>query len=194
MSCEVAGCESAVHAKGYCNKHYLRWWRRGCSDKPRQMQKNNESHGYSRTPTYASWCKMWQRCLNINNEHFDKYGGRGISVCERWRSFIAFLNDMGEKPDGCSLVRVDNDGDYCPENCIWGTPKQRARQRDRNTGVRRNNSSGVNGVSFCKKDGLWRARITVDGYNKSMGYFDSLEEAAEARKIAEVCYWGEEYY
>jgi hypothetical protein len=96
----------------------------------------NYRHGYSmescRTPTYISWCGMIQRCTNPRNPRWMDYGGRGITVCERWRSFENFLADMGERPSGLTLDRRDNDGNYEPGNCHWATQSEQVRNQRRN--------------------------------------------------------------
>lgn len=82
------------------------------------------------TSTYNVWSGMIQRCHNDRARDFKNYGAKGIKVCERWRSdFLNFLADMGERPDGMSIDRIDNSGDYEPSNCRWATPKQQSRNK-----------------------------------------------------------------
>jgi hypothetical protein len=85
----------------------------------------NERH-----PLYPTWLNMRQRCSNPKDEKYPSYGGRGITVCERWQDFKYFVSDMGPKPGpGYTLERADNDGNYDPFNCVWATYVQQAANR-----------------------------------------------------------------
>ena len=79
------------------------------------------THGCRNKPIYYVWRSMKRRCLNTNTSSYKNYGGRGIKVCARWMKFENFYADMGEKPEGMSLDRIDNDGNYEPSNCKWST-------------------------------------------------------------------------
>lgn len=74
-----------------------------------------------RIPAYKIWSSMKERCHNPNNKHYNDYGGRGIKVCDRWLKFENFLADMGDRPNGLSLDRIDNDMGYSKDNCRWAT-------------------------------------------------------------------------
>lgn len=94
-----------------------------------QLRNASTTHGMTRTPTYRSWQAMRQRCNYKGSIGYETYGGRGIKVCKEWDSFEVFLSDMGERPDGKTLDRVDPNGDYCKNNCRWISRKEQNRNR-----------------------------------------------------------------
>lgn len=108
------------------------------------MMHHNETHGHTtgskQTKEYISWCRMRSRCKYKKNDHYHLYGGRGITVCQRWDSFLNFLKDMGTKPSPeYSIDRVDNNKNYEPSNCRWASPAEQ--QKNKRT-VRRVTISG----------------------------------------------------
>lgn len=115
-------------------------------------------HGLRDTPEYDAWAHMLQRCANVNDAGFFRYGARGIQVCQKWReSFEAFFADMGPRPTSKhSLDRIDNDGDYIPENCRWATRKQQNRNQRSNVWLTHD------GQTLCMAD--WADKL---GMNRS---------------------------
>ena len=118
-------------------------------------------HNLSHSREYNSWKGMIQRCENPNHTYYPLYGGRGIRVCDRWSDFRNFLADMGPRPEGNSLDRVDNFGDYEPSNCRWASQKQQIRNMRANTLINHNGEwktavewSEISPVDYCTF--LWR--------------------------------------
>lgn len=102
-------------------------------------QRTRLRHGHSTkngsSGTYSTWSNMLDRCSNPKNSRFDRYGGRGISVCERWRSFDNFLSDMGARPSGMTIGRIDNDKGYELANCEWQSRVAQARNKGNTTWI-----------------------------------------------------------
>jgi hypothetical protein len=92
-------------------------------------QLNESDHGMSRSPLYKIWSSMKNRCICPTATHYYRYGGRGIKVCDRWQQFENFYKDMGERPEGLTLDRIDNDGDYSKENCRWVSHQENCQNR-----------------------------------------------------------------
>jgi hypothetical protein len=136
--------------------------------------------------TYVTWGSMLQRCNNPNSSNFFKYGGRGITVCERWFKFEHFFKDMGERPKGLTLERINNEKGYVLENCKWASPIEQSR----NQRVRQANKTGIAGVFWYEPRQKYCVRIMASYKQNHIGYFANLEDAIVARKKAEIEYWG----
>jgi len=119
-----------------------------------RLGKNNKRHGMAGNTTYKSWQHMKERCHKPNTTDYHRYGGRGITVCKRWlESFDNFLQDMGVKPEGLTIDRIDNDGNYTPENCRWATLRQQANN------TRANKHITHNGITLTQAQ--WSRRLGI---------------------------------
>lgn len=131
MHCNTEDCSETAKRRGMCNPHYMKWW----YENKRESKKSIPRHGLDTTaPEYRAWVEMKRRCYDTKRPKYMDYGGRGITVCDRWlNSYPNFLEDMRERPSvNHSLNRLDNNGDYSPSNCVWSTDKEQSNNRRTN--------------------------------------------------------------
>jgi len=141
-------------------------------------------HGMYGTPTYRTWLHMIQRCNNSNSDGYRYYGARGITICERWLKFENFFKDMGERPEGLTIERVNNNEGYCLDNCKWAT----LAEQGKNKRIYNNNQSGVAGVHYHNSRKRYVAVIGINHKSIHLGYFINKQDAINARRQAEERY------
>lgn len=128
-------------------------------------------------PLYRTWYGMLQRCYKPNVRGFNHYGGRGITVCERWRkSFVAFAQDMGERPDGYSLDRINNDGNYEPGNCRWATQKMQCRN------MRTTGKVTIEGITYIVAHLAEMSGLKTDTIVKRAKQLKTLQEVLDPKR------------
>jgi hypothetical protein len=177
-ACIINECTRPNHAKGYCTKHYQRLQKTGNPSSTRLIARGG-SHQH---PLMSVYNNMLSRCDDPTNNHYHRYGGRGITVCKRWAGINGFTNfaaDMGERPAGTSLDRINNDGNYCPDNCRW---------TDKYTQAANKQNITMPGVTWHKLRSKYRARIKVNGKEIHLGLYNSALAALQAREQAEEMY------
>lgn len=173
-----------IYECGYCGKEFKAQTGNinnrstiscGCQ---RKTNSQNITHGLGSHRFYDTWRNMIRRCTDILNIHYHNYGGRGILVCEEWldvRNFIEWAE--ATYIEGLSLDRIDNDGNYEPNNCRWADRSiQRLNQRKSI-----NNTSGYVGINWKNNRNRWQVRIVVEGKRVSLGTYRNIEEAVQAR-------------
>ena len=150
----------------------------GCYNK-RIASETHKTHGLTETRLYRVWVNIKYRVSNYNNKRYKDYVGRGITICEEWKNdFMSFYDwaMKNEYSDELSIDRIDNDGNYCPENCRWTT----STIQNRNQRKRRDNTSGYKGVSYNKSTGKYQASIRVNKKSINLGQFLTAVEGAIA--------------
>jgi hypothetical protein len=137
--------------------------------------------GYkNQTTEYCSWNAMKSRCDNLNHESYARYGGRGITYDPKWKDFNKFLLDMGLKPDSkMEIERIDNNGNYCKENCRWATHKEQTRNRG---GKRATRLYALEGKTMCIADWAKEVGISPQSMQKRLNNNWPLEKAFSKEK------------
>lgn len=134
-------------------------------------------------PEYPVWASMVQRCTNPRDRSWARYGGRGITVCERWLKFDNFFADMGPRPAGHSIDRIENDGPYAPDNCRWATLGEQAG----NKRTYRNNVVGIPGITFMSDGRKKPYRVmTYRPKQRVIGHAATLVDAVQMKFAAEL--------
>ena len=150
----------------------------GCYQK-RRTSETQKTHGLNSTRLYKIWKEIKRRTLNPKHKQYKDYGGRGITICDEWKNdFMPFYNWALSNgySDELSIDRIDNDGNYCPENCRWTTRTMQSR----NQRIQKNNKSGFKGVCYHKGSNKYITQINVNKINIYLGSFKTPVEGAIA--------------
>lgn len=175
--CKVDGCNNKKYVNGLCSAHYLRLRRYGrlhvIVDLSGLRNKFPKEHN--------SYRAMKNRCICKTDKSYPRWGGNGITICARWlekpNGFKNFLEDMGRRPDGTTLDRIDNDRGYSPDNCRWATPYEQVANTGRLSGR-------IPGVHYVKARGKWEANFKKGDLRLTRS-FPTKERAIEQRKVWE---------
>lgn len=156
--CRVKICDGKIKTPGlkYCAAHRRRLHTRGSLQARKPINRRVWGSRIAKTSEHKAWVSMRERCLKPSHPNFPNYGGRGIGICQSWRQFKNFLADMGKRPKGYSLERINNNRGYSPANCKWATHLEQS--RNRRTSVDR---KAVSSVTYLRKTGLLHREISL---------------------------------
>lgn len=170
--CSVSDCDMKMYALGYCVKHHAKFKKYGDP-----LVVIRKQHGLKGTKEYAAWNNMMTRCYNKKAGDYPYYGGRGIAVCQRWQDGVEdFIKDMGKKPEGLTLERIDVNGDYEPGNCTWVSHRQQMLNRRWPLP-----KTGARGIRFSHNRKRFEATASVMNKMNYIGSYETLQEAVDAR-------------
>lgn len=164
--CQIKKCYKPIQAKSLCKTHYACCLRTGFP-----TPGIREMHGMYYTPEYLAWANMKKRCNDPKSKGYINYGGRGIKVCDRWDKFTNFYEDLGNRPEGMSLERIDVNGNYEPSNCCWANKSTQAKNK------RALHSSGVHHIHYRQDTKKWAVRRSTPGGRIWLGSYETLDEA-----------------
>ena len=179
-TCTIDWCERKHKWLWYCAMHFQKYNRNW---DPLYCMRLPKWNNISKHPLYKTYSWIKERCYNKKNNCYKNYWWRGIVVCDRWlwvNWFINFISDMWPRPDWCSIDRIDNNGNYEPNNCRWATIHQQqcnTRITNKNVGVWRN-----------KQQNKRYARIDINKKTIFLWYYSIYEDAVTARKKSEIKY------
>lgn len=175
--CVIDGCVRTPVCHGLCSSHYSRVQKHGEDIEATPIR---EKHGLSHLPEYQIWKAMKGRCNNPNDRFYQRYGGRGISVCREWAdSFNVFLSDVGRRPNNLFQIdRINNDGDYKPGNCRWVSSAENVR----NNSHTKLNKESVAKIKRLINSGLKNSSIAKD-FGVSSGAINAIKRGDTWRDI-----------
>jgi hypothetical protein len=147
----------------------------------RKIHGHSGDSGKIMSPTYISWTSMKQRCLNPKQPKYKNYGGKGATVCDRWKnSFMSFLEDMGERPEDKTLDRIDGSGNYEPSNCRWATQKEQNKNKIKSFIF-------FNGEKIHYKDLCFKYRVRPTLFKQRINKGFTVKQSLGIDEIKQTC-------
>ncbi|ADR32510.1 hypothetical protein VR7_gp135 [Escherichia phage vB_EcoM_VR7] len=188
---KTAGVSTKWNCICHCGKEFVTAAARIKSGKTKSCGCQKYHYSFiSDKPTYSSYAAMIERCTNPNHHRWKQYGGAGVQICDRWlpkgkTGYLNFVEDMGIRPAGTSINRINSCKLYSKETCEWASSSIQSFDQD----TRKDSPGPITGVKFRKDRGKWISYITVNHKEIQLYYGDSRDEAMERRRAAELKYY-----